>query len=154
MIRQRNCDPRSEVGVKEYHREVAVSAAAVAAQAYMGTPIANAEKVQLLELIVAVDVVVVGGGTLTFNIGKGAGNTRGITAGTVVKAAVLTGVSAVGIYRADLSDIPPIDPKNPLLLAAQPNNLWLQAGWVNAGTVTTVTFGFKLRYKVFQVGKD
>jgi hypothetical protein len=109
--------------------------------------------VQLLELIVAVDVVVVGGGTLTFNIGKLAGNGRSITAGTVVKAAVLTGVSAVGLYRADLSDIPyrPQEPAPARRAAEQPlaASRMDQRGHRHHGHVRV-----KLRYKVYQVGKD
>jgi len=146
MIRQRNIDPVSSLGMWIFASPFTVSAAAVGAAIGKSIPLVGVDKVQLIDLTVLVDVAIAGGGTLSFDVRKTASNVSGSTQGTLVKAAS-TGVSAVGQYVTDLTNVAPIDPRG--LLAATPNNFNLQVGWVNSATVTTVTFGFILRFRPF-----
>lgn len=151
MIRQRNIEPQSEVGVEAILFNPLINNAAVAARAYVGIPIINADKVQLIDLTVHVDVAVVGGGTLGFDIYKSPSNVIQSNAGTLVKACQ-TGVSALAITKTDLRNVAPIDPRG--LLAGTPNDFLLQLSYVNTGTVTTVTLSAILRYRRFNVTKD
>lgn len=132
MIRQKNIDPGSKLGVKEAFFNPLVPSGGVGARTYVGIPIIGVDKVQLIDLTLLVNTAASGGGTLGFDIYKSASNVAGSNAGTLVKACN-TGVAAVGIYKTDLSNVAPIDPRG--LLAATPNDFILQVSYVNSGTV-------------------
>jgi len=151
MIRQRNMDPLSMAGVHSLFLNPLISAASVSSRQAMGIPISNVDKVQLIDLTLLVTTAIGGTGSLGFDIYKAASNVVGSTAGTIVKAC-MTAVVAVGLYKTDLRDVAPIDPRG--LLTATPNDFLLQISWNNTGTVSSGAVQAMLRYRPFYTTKD
>lgn len=149
MIRQRNIEPSSFVGIEEF---VATAIALAASTQRFGTPVGNVQKIQLLDLIVTNDVATTGGGTTAITINRTNGNTvipAGSTSEVLIATAVAADAGALGSRRYDLSNTPPIDG------GVYANGMMnLNVKIIGTGTFTTGTASIKLRYRPFLLGKD
>lgn len=151
MIRQRNIDPNSYVGIEELER---IGVVLGATTQRFGTPVANAQKIQLVDLVLSNDLAVTGGGTLGITINRTDGAAVGPNLGTaevLIATVVAADAGGLGSRRFDLSNIAPINGQ--VYSAAGLINLMVKI--IGTGVFTTGgPAAFKLRYRPYLIGKD
>lgn len=150
MIRQRNIDPGSALGIQEFERFGITFA--VSTQRF-GTPLFNVQRVKLIDILIYGEVAISGGGTNALSIRRNAITLApsGGVSETVISTPIAADGGQVGTRRVDLSNLPDIDWQGALGATGAGN---LIVAIVGSGTISAGSGGFKLRYRPYQIGKD